>query len=276
MRKPPPPGFWAPSGQYPGRVAFCGGPANGHHPPRGAPPDPPSRDSISLGGLTQPTTHLPTPSPEWKRYNLSKPETNLPAIQAANRNQGGGSRKRPIRQDVHPRPADPPVMPPFSAIWPPRLRRRRYSIEQFPLLPCPERYINNRQPRDRNSHQTSCQTSNDRHRQQSSQNKHESHPPPLRLCFAVGNLLLPFYIHRVFGQLPFHLHFVVVSLHMLVDQLRRCAGMKIIVRTESLRGRKRASPLGLGYPCCPRLSRECLCELHGEAVCRYRRVVLFR
>ena len=179
-------------------------------------------------------------------------------------------------QDVHPRPADPPVMPPFSAIWPPRLRRRNYSIEQFPLLPCPERYINNRQPRDRNSHQTSCQTANDRHRQQSSQNKHESHPPPLRLCFAVGNLLLPFHLHCVFGQLPFHLHFVVVSLHMLVDQLRRCAGMKIIVRTESLRGRKRASPLGLSYPCCPRLSRECLCELRGEVACRDRRVVLFR
>ena len=62
---------------------------------------------------------------------------------------------------------------------------------------------------------------------------------------------------------------------MLVDQLRRCAGIKIIVHFESVRGRKRANPLGLGYPCCQRYSRECRCDLRGEVACRDRRVVFF-
>ena len=95
MRKPPPPGFRPPSGQYPGRVAFCGGPANGHHPPRGAPPDPPSRDSISLGGLTQPTTHRPTPSPEWERYTSQNQRPTSPQYRLPTEIRGEGPVKYP-------------------------------------------------------------------------------------------------------------------------------------------------------------------------------------
>ena len=46
-------------------------------------------NSISLGGLTQPTTHRPTPSPGWERYT-SQTRDNLPRNTGCQPKSGGG------------------------------------------------------------------------------------------------------------------------------------------------------------------------------------------
>ena len=72
-----PAGFFCHSMSRQSERRICGGQATGHHPPRGAPPDPPSRDSYRSEGSPQPATHRPTPSPGWERYT-SQTRDNLP------------------------------------------------------------------------------------------------------------------------------------------------------------------------------------------------------